>query len=671
MYTSEYETDRKDTCRLAAEWRMDMKKMAKEVNVSQVKVADGFWSGMQEKVIDVVIPFQEKVLNDEVPGVAKSHAIENFRIAAGLSQGEFYGMVFQDSDLAKWLEGVAYSLSVKPDPALEKRTDDIIDIIEKAQQPDGYLNTYFTIKEPEHRWQNLHECHELYCAGHMMEAAVAYFDVTGKDKLLHVMERMADHIIDRFGPEEGKEHGIPGHQEVEIGLMKLYRATGKEKYRDMAKYFLEERGKNPDYFHQEKLKRGWQHWGQYSIEAMDVTYNQAHEPIYDQKEAVGHAVRALYMYTAMADVAGADGDERMYQACRTLWDNVVNKKMYITGALGGNPEGEAFSNNYELPNDMAYAETCASIAMVFFAHRMLEMEMDGTYADIMEKELYNSTISGMQLDGKKYFYVNPLECEPGVSGKLFGYQHSLPVRPGWYACACCPPNLVRLVTSLGQYCWSENESTIYSHLMIGQRAQLEKADVTVETSYPWEGRTRYTVAPKTEEAFTFAIHIPYYVKPEDERVSLTVNGEKLDIQGLMKKGYAYITRRWEDGDVVEVEFPMEVRKAYANQHVREDAGCVALLRGPVVYCFEGVDNGELIQSLRIPKELKAEAVTCEEGVLKGNVLLKFEGLRMVGSDELYSEEPPVKEKAQMTAIPYYAWANRGENQMRVWMQEEV
>ncbi|MCI9574993.1 MAG: glycoside hydrolase family 127 protein, partial [Lachnospiraceae bacterium] len=404
-----------------------MKKTAKEVNVSQVKVADGFWSGMQEKVIDVVIPFQEKVLNDEVPGVAKSHAIENFRIAAGLSQGEFYGMVFQDSDLAKWLEGVAYSLSVKPDPALEKRTDDIIDIIEKAQQPDGYLNTYFTIKEPEHRWQNLHECHELYCAGHMMEAAVAYFDVTGKDKLLHVMERMADHIIDRFGAEEGKEHGIPGHQEVEIGLMKLYRATGKEKYRDMAKYFLEERGKNPDYFHQEKLKRGWQHWGQYSIEAMDVTYNQAHEPIYDQKEAVGHAVRALYMYTAMADVAGADGDERMYQACRTLWDNVVNKKMYITGALGGNPEGEAFSNNYELPNDMAYAETCASIAMVFFAHRMLEMEMDGAYADIMEKELYNSTISGMQLDGKKYFYVNPLECEPGVSGKLFGYQHSLPV----------------------------------------------------------------------------------------------------------------------------------------------------------------------------------------------------------------------------------------------------
>lgn len=648
-----------------------MSKAVREADNGKVRIADSFWSRIQEKVIDIVIPFQEKVLNDEVPGVAKSHAIENFRIAAGLSRGEFYGMVFQDSDVAKWLEGVAYSLTVKPDPGLEERADDIIDIIEKAQQPDGYLDTYFIVKEPQHRWQNLHECHELYCAGHMMEAGVAYAEATGKKKLLHVVERLADHIIDRFGPEEGKEHGIPGHQEVEIGLMKLYRATGKEKYKDMARYFLEERGKNPDYFYQEKLKRGWQHWGQYSTEALDVSYNQAHRTVYEQEEAVGHAVRALYMYTAMADLAGTDGDKRLYQACRRLWDNVVDKKMYITGGLGGNSEGEAFSGNYELPNDMAYAETCASIAMVFFAHRMLETEPDGAYADIIEKELYNSTISGMQLDGKKYFYVNPLECEPGVSGKLFGYKHSLPVRPGWYACACCPPNLVRLVTSLGKYCWSESDSVIYSHLMIGQSAQLEKADVTVETKYPWEGETVYTVMPRTAEAFTFAIHIPCYVNLDDERVSLTVNGERLDIREREKKGYVYITRKWEVKDAVALRFPMEVRKAYANQHVRENAGCVALLRGPVVYCFEGVDNGETIQSLRIPKELKAEAYLCEEGVLKGNVLLKMEGFRMVGSEALYSEKPPVKEKAQLTAIPYYTWANRGENQMRVWMQESV
>lgn len=647
-----------------------MKRAVKEIGESQVKIADPFWSQLQEKVINVVIPFQEKVLNDEVPGVEKSHAIENFRIAAGLSQGEFYGMVFQDSDVAKWLEGVAYSLAVRPDPDLEARADGIIEIIEKAQQPDGYLDTYFIIKEPEHRWQNLHECHELYCAGHMMEAAAAYYRVTGKDRLLHVAERLADHIISRFGPEEEKEHGFPGHQEVEIGLLKLYHVTGKEKYKDMARYFLEERGKNPDYFYEEKVKRGWQHWGQYSTEQLDVSYNQAHQTIYEQKEAVGHAVRALYMYTAMADLAGTDGDDRLFLACRTLWDNIVDQKLYITGGIGGDSEGEAFAGNYELPNDMAYAETCASIAMIFFAHHMLEMDMDGAYADIIEKELYNSTISGMQLDGKQYFYVNPLECEPGVSGKLFGYRHALPARPGWYACACCPPNLIRLITSLGKYCFSEGDSAIYSHLMIGQKAELRKADITVETSYPWEGKAEYTIVPKTEEEFTLAIHIPHYVDTAGGEACLEVNDEPMDLPKLMEKGYAYITRKWKEGDRVSIHFPMKVRKVYANQHVREDAGCVALLRGPIVYCLEGADNGEMLQSLRIPKELKAEAYTCKEGILSGNTLLKIEGFRMVGGRELYSEKPPVKERAVLTAIPYYTWANRGENQMRVWIQEE-
>lgn len=651
--------------------RVDEMKTAGDVKVSQVKIRDGFWSGIQEKVTDIVIPFQEKVLNDEVPEVEKSHAIENFRIAAGLKEGEFYGMVFQDSDVAKWLEGVAYSLSVKPDAALEERADGIIEIIEKAQQPDGYLDTYFIVKEPERRWQNLHECHELYCAGHMMEAAAAYAEVTGKDRLLRVTERLADHIISRFGPEEGKEHGFPGHQEVEIGLMKLYHATGKEKYKDMARYFLEERGKNPDYFYQEKVKRGWQHWGQYNTDKLDVSYNQAHLPIYEQKEAVGHAVRALYMYTAMADLAGTDGDSRLYRACRTLWDNIVNRKLYITGGIGGNPEGEAFSNNYELPNDMAYAETCASIAMVFFAHRMLKTEADGAYADIMEKELYNSTISGMQLDGKRYFYVNPLECEPGVSGKLFGYRHSLPERPGWYACACCPTNLVRLITSLGKYCFSESDTAIYSHLYIGQKAELGKADITLETGYPWEGSALYRVTPKTEERFTLAIHIPYYVDFGREGAELTLNGKRVDAGKLTEKGYVYLDRKWEAGDLVELRFPMEIRRVYASQHVREDAGCVALMRGPVVYCFEEADNGELLQSLRIPRELKAEAYLCENGILKGNVLIDVDGYRMRGGEALYSEKPPVKEKARLTAIPYYAWANRGAGQMRVWMLEEV
>ncbi len=647
-----------------------MKKAANEITVKQVKIQDGFWSELQNRMIDVVIPFQERVLKDEVPDVPKSHAIENFRIAAGLAEGEFYGMVFQDSDVAKWLEGVAYSLAVRPDAGLEQRADEIIEIIGKAQQPDGYLDTYFIIKEPEHRWQNLQECHELYCAGHMMEAAAAYYQSTGKEKLLHITERLADHIISRFG--EGKERGVPGHQEVELGLMKLYQVTGKEKYKQMARFFLEERGKNPDYFYEEKVKRGWQHWGQYSLQPVDNTYNQAHKPVYEQDKAVGHSVRAVYMYTAMAALAGADGDRRLYDACLTLWNNIVRQRMYITGGIGSTAEGEAFSLDYDLPNDMAYAETCASIAMVFFAKRMLEIEPDGSYADIMERELYNSTISGIQLDGKRYFYVNPLEVNPGVSGKVSGYRHVLPERPGWYECACCPPNLVRLVTSLGAYAWSESGDTIYSHLFIGQRAELEKADIIVESSYPWEGRVSYRVMPKTEGSFVLAVHIPAYVKIEDEETVVTVNGEPVALKDSLRKGYLYLERRWEENDRVEIRFAMPVRKLFANQKVREDAGCVAIMRGPVVYCFEGTDNGEDIQALRIPRQMQAETLLCREGVLKGNVLLKINGFRMkTGSDELYSEERPQKEETVLTAVPYYAWANRGENQMRVWMLEEV
>jgi len=642
-----------------------MKKIANEVTVDKVRIQDSFWSTLQERVIREVIPFQEKVLNDQVEGVAKSHAIENFRIAAGLAEGEFYGMVFQDSDVAKWLEGVAYSLTVKPDPELEGRADEIIEIIAKAQQDDGYLNTFFTIKEPEHRWQNLHECHELYCAGHMMEAAVAYYQATGKTKLLEVMERMAQHIISRFG--EGKGRGIPGHQEVEIGLMKLYRVTGKPEYKDMARFFLEERGKDPDYFYKEKVRRGWSHWGPHNEDRMDVSYNQAHKPIYEQTRAVGHAVRAAYMYTAMADLAAEDGDDKLYSACKTLWDNIVNRQMYITGGVGATVEGEAFSEDYHLPNDTVYAETCASIAMVFFAKRMLEMEADGRYADILEKELYNGTISGIQLDGKRYFYVNPLEVNPGISGKVFGHKHVLPERSGWYACACCPPNLVRMVTAMGSYAWTENETTLFSHLLVGQKASLSHADITVESAYPWEGKVTYHVEPKSEK-FTLAIHLPGYVKPG--KASLTVNGEAVDAASILQKGYLYINRSWKSGDEVELTFDLAVRKVFANGKVMENAGKVAILRGPIVYAFEGIDNGEDIQNLRIPRELSAKAELCTEGTLAGNVILHITGRRMVTDGELYSEIRPIKRLANMVAVPYYAWGNRGETQMRVWMLED-
>lgn len=324
--------------------------------------------------------------------------------------------------------------------------------------------------------------------------------------------------------------------------------------------------------------------------------------------------------------------------------------------------------DYDLPNDMAYAETCASIGMIFFARRMLEIKPLGIYADIMERELYNGTISGIQLDGKQFFYVNPLEVNPGTSGTIFGYKHVLPTRPGWYACACCPPNLVRLVTSLGTYAWSESQTTLYSHLFLGQTAEFDKAVVTVESSYPWEGEVSYQVKAKTKDPFELAIHIPSHIRMDT--LTVTVNGEKTDAASYMKDGYFYLKRNWGENDEIILRFDLPVRKVYANTNVREDEGCVALMRGPVVYCFEGVDNGECIQALRIPREIKAKTELCMEGVLEGNVLIQLPGYRMESSDALYSEERPKRTDVMLTAIPYYAWANRGENQMRVWMPEE-
>ena len=421
-----------------------------------------------------------------------------------------------------------------------------------------------------------------------------------------------------------------------------------------------------NYFYEEKQKRGWIHFGQYGMDPLDTKYAQVYKPIYEQDKAVGHAVRATYMYTAMADLAGEDNDEKLYQACKRLWNNIVNQRMYLTGGIGSTTDGEAFSEDYDLPNDMAYAETCASIAMVFFAKRMLNIEPDGIYADIMERELYNGTISGIQLDGKRYFYVNPLEVQPGISGKVFGYRHVLPERPGWYECACCPTNLVRLMTSLSAYAWSEGKDTIYSHLFMGQEADLGKAKIQVESQYPWEGKVVYHIEPKQNE-FTVAIHIPGYIKQKEHHLKVTVNGESVCIACALRKGYLYLNQIWKDGDTVEITFDMPVREVFANSKVRDDEGCVALMRGPVVYCFEGVDNDGDVQSLRIPENVVAEAVLCEEGKLAGMMLLNVKGYRIHTSETLYSEERPTKEKETLTAIPYYAWANRGENQMRVWM----
>ncbi|MBQ8827255.1 MAG: glycoside hydrolase family 127 protein, partial [Oscillospiraceae bacterium] len=492
-------------------------KKQNQINITSYK-ADGFIGKYQKLIKETVIPYQYSVLCDEAPDTEKSHVVQNFINAGKAVRGEdigdgFYGMVFQDSDAAKWIEAVAYSLSVMPDSELEATADKLIDIIAEAQDNDGYLNTYFTIKDKEKRWTNLLEGHELYCSGHMMEAACAYYEATGKRKLLDVMMKNTEHIYNRFITE--KHEGFPGHPEVELALMKMYRCTGDEKCLELAEYFINARGCDPDFYKKEKEARDWTVWGN---NAEDNNYQQSGKPVREQTDATGHAVRAVYLYTGMADLAAETDDKELYNACRTLWNSITKRRMYITGGIGSTVNGEAFTVDYDLPNDTAYAETCASIGLMFFASRMLENEISGEYTDIMEKAFYNTVLAGMQLDGKRFFYVNPLEIIPGISGAASTHWHTLTQRPKWYACACCPPNVARLITSFGKYAYGENKDTAYCHLYAAGKVEFGNGiKLTCETEYPYG----FTVTYKIEKGGKSAIRIPSWSK----KYSLTINGE--------------------------------------------------------------------------------------------------------------------------------------------------
>ena len=619
------------------------------VPLNRVRVTDDFWQARQRLIAETAVPYMEKILRDEIPGAEKSHAIENFRIAAGDAEGEFYGMVFQDTDVAKWLETAAYSLLTRSDAELEARMDELIDVIARAQSPDGYLNTYFTLVEPEKRWTNLLECHELYTAGHMIEAGVAYYEAVGKTNLLNAVRKLADAIVERFS-----EDGIPGHQEIEIALLRLYRVTGEAKYRDMALAFLNRRGQDPAYFKKNTPAHPGVHYGGYDIDPNDTDYNQSYAPVREQTDARGHAVRCLYMLTAMADAADATGDESLKSACERMLNNIVERRMYVTGGLGARAHHESFGGDWELPNDTAYNETCASVAMALFMRRMLNLEPDGRYADLLELELYNGALAGMQLDGTRYFYVNPLEVTPGISGVQLGYEHVLPTRPKWHACACCPPNLSRLIASLGGYLWSESEDAVWSHLFVGSVAETALARITLDCGYPWRGGAKYTVEPKMQDTpFSLMIHAPAYL----EDVAVTLNGET--ILSETTRGYLKIERKWKSGDVIELAFDLQPRRLYADPRVTADAGCVAVARGPLIYCVEGVDHAKKIGDLRIPKTSAIRARDYEPNLLGGVVSLAAEGSTEDGN------------AAILNMIPYYAWGNRGENEMRVWIRETL
>ena len=636
------------------------------INVKNFKIKDSFWSNYCRLVREEVLPYQYAMLEDQIPDAERSHAIENFRIAAGVKQGDFYGMVFQDSDVAKWIEACAFSLTNSPDEKLESIVDGIIELIEKAQQEDGYLNTFFTLKEPTRRWTDLQEGHELYCAGHMMEAAVAYYNATGKDRLLKVMMRMADHIDDRFG--KSKVRGIPGHPEIELALMKLYRVTGEERYLRLCEYFINERGTEPNYFKEEQEKRDWSIW---NSDGNDVNYTQNYAPVREQKDAVGHSVRAVYLYTGMADLAGELGDEELKKACETLWDSITKRRMYLTGGIGSTVIGEAFTEDYDLPNDTVYAETCASIGLIFFAQKMLELSPRGEYADIMERALYNTVLAGMSQDGKRFFYVNPLEVTPGISGKAQTHRHVLPERPKWFGCACCPPNVSRLITSLGLYAWSENDSTIFSNLFIGGEAdfmETKHCKLVTTTDYPYEGRISYQVVTKESScSFILAIRIPAW--STEDSTKLFYNGEELRLSDIVKDGYAYVNKSFSDGDELVLELDMTPYRIYSSTLVHNNEGYAALQRGPLVYCVEGADNDGEVHSLRLAREaeLEEEDMELEFGGIK---VLKTKGYRMQSDTGLYSRNRLKPMPYTITAIPYYVWGNRGLGQMRVWLPEE-
>ncbi len=634
-----------------------MKKFSK-IQINSYK-SDGFIGKYQQLVRDTVIPYQYSVLSDSSPDAVKSHVVKNFINAGKSLRGEdtddgFYGEVFQDSDAAKWIEAAAYSLSVFPDDELEKTVDNLIDLIGQAQDTDGYLDTRFTIKDREKRWTNLLEAHELYCAGHMMEAACAYYRVTGKRKLLDIMTRNAEHIYNRF--VEQKAEGYPGHPEVELALLRMYRATGNEKCLKLAEHFINTRGVDADFFDRERKVKGWSVWGTDPNSPVSKEYQQSAKPVREQTEATGHAVRAGYLYSAMADLASITDDKELYSACKTLWNSITQKRMYVTGGVGSSVHGEAFTVDYDLPGDTAYSETCASIALMIFAQRMLQNEVKGEYADVMERAFYNTVLAGMQLDGKRFFYVNPLEVIPGISGISPTHHHDLPERPGWFGCACCPPNVARLISSFGQYAYGENDDTAFCNLYAAGKISFKNGmELICKTEYPYGFDVDYTVIT----GGNIAIRIP-----EWSRISkIFINGT--EIIPTVTDGYAYI--KAESGCEIKLQLDDTPRFIYANNSVPQIAGMVALSRGPLVYCFEGVDNDDNVFALSVKRGSKINVAGFDKDLLSGTVKISVDAIREEKIKTLYSYDAPAEKEVSAVAVPYYTWGNRGLNQMRVWM----
>lgn len=664
------------------------------LDIKRVTITDGFWSTKRALVRKEVIPYQWEILNDRIPEAEASYCMHNFKAAAALNkraveQGsayeapkftyrgfavfpetredakpdEFYGFVFQDSDFYKWIEAVGYTLATNPDPLLEETADKAIDIVCAAQLPNGYLDTYYIINGMDRSFTDLRDHHELYCLGHLIEGAVAYYEATGKDKLLNAAKRYADYVSNMLGTEEGKIKGYPGHEIAEMALFRLYDLTHEERYRKLAEYFIDERGKSPNYFEGEHP----------DMKGKPDYYHQAHMPVRQQTEAVGHAVRAVYLYSGMADMALKSGDSELKNACQKLWDSIVNTKLYITGGIGATHLGESFSFPYDLPNDTAYSETCAAIGLVFFARRMLCLDPDSKYADIMELALYNTVLAGMALDGKSFFYVNPLEVIPEACEKDERKMHIKPVRQKWFGCACCPPNIARLISSLGQYIFAEDQNTLYTNLYIGSETVKnvggKNVKVSVMSVLPNSGNVSISVTGAAGTDFVLALRVPAWTAG-----NYKILGAE-DLTTEIRNGYIFCSG-FEADTKIDLEFDMTARIITADEKVSEDAGKVAIMRGPVVYCAEEADNGPALREIRIKTPaVIAEKTTDEFGADAVKLVIKAYRIRQEGTEisstSLYKTFTGFSsEDIDLTLIPYHLWANRGKGEMSVYVGVE-
>ncbi len=622
------------------------------VNYWEVKVTDDFWAPRMETNRLVTIPYLFR-MNEE------TGRVDNFRIAAGLKAGQHTGKRYNDSDIYKAIEAAAYTLKTNPDPKLKQQIDDLVAIIGQAQEPDGYLFTARTI-DPENpaagagqeRWSNLRVSHELYNLGHLYEAAVAYYQATGEKNLLDLAIKSADLLVKTFGPD--KRRAFPGHQEVEIGLAKLYRVTGREDYLNLAKFFLDERG----HYHGGEVYPRSSPFYIYNSEE----YLQNHRPVLEQTEAVGHSVRAAYMYNAMLEIAALGGWSEYATASQKIWENTVNKKLYLTGGIGSAGEYEAFGADYELPNEQAYAETCAAVGNAFWNQRLFQYEGDGQYIDLLERIIYNGLLSGVGLSGDKFFYQNPLASK----GK---YERS-----SWFEVACCPANAARFLATFPGYIYAHSADEVFINLFVKSRANFAfsqtELEIVQEGRYPWFGSIQIGINPKRVREFTVCLRIPgwaqnrplpgdLYNYHDSQAGQVVVKLNRKPVPVAVDRGYLRLKRKWKMGDVMEVLFPLEIKRVIANEQVKEDRGKVAVERGPVLYCAEGQDNGGTALNLALPDSSRLQA-WYRSDLLGGVGVITGSGLAVDG-------QGGESRKQNLFLIPYCVWANRGPWEMTVWL----